>query len=213
MTPSRRSEWERQHSQFPGKRWLGTPPADVVEALCLSGILDRCEHGGAVLEFGIGSGEFCRLMADRGFAVTAVDVSAIGLQSVSEFSKTCLTTEMPSLPSDSIDLAVSFLAFQHIPDSELAWVIQHLVRAMKPRGTLAFQFAHVHDPAGEVCPVFRADIANGHVFSHSPERINEMVVSAGGSLEWACGPTNPVQGVWWHYAHVSKVEGETCERR
>lgn len=115
------------------------------------------------LDLGCGVGRFTRVLADRTAHVHAVDVSSEMLERAQQMLASHGNVEFHHgdgvslpLPDASVDVAVSFVVFQHIPDPLVTLgYIRELGRVLRPGGWAVFQLSN--DPA--VHRVGRADLA------------------------------------------------------
>lgn len=122
----------------------------------LADIEQDVDAGGTVLEIGCGVGRMLRPLAQRFALVQGVDVSAemisraqtrladLGNVNVSLTDGTSLRP----IKSNSVDIAISYLVFQHIPDASTVEAnIADTFRVLRPGGVFKFQVAGRADTA------------------------------------------------------------------
>jgi SAM-dependent methyltransferase len=103
-------------------------------------MLERVEGRGfnAALDVGCGEGRFCRMLRDRGIAVTGIDPTQALLRRARELDPAGDYREGRAEALDfavaSFDLVVSYLTLIDIPD--ICKAIPEMVRVLKPGGTL-----------------------------------------------------------------------------
>ena len=137
--------------------------------------------------------------------VHALDISPFALDKVRD----CVTagwvpSELGNLPGNTFDLAISHLVSQHMNDADLEDQIREVVRALKPEGIFAMQFAY--RLIGEEGTIIQSD-------AHSKEgsncrslaRMEDLIAKAGGQIAWA-EPIGafPAFGSGWYGIHIRK---------
>jgi SAM-dependent methyltransferase len=126
-------------------------PADLVDLACAG--LGR---GSRVLEVGCGTGKLTRDLAQRGFAVDAVDpgegMVVVARRAAPEASFHVARFEDLDLPPGAFDAACSATAF-HWVDPRVGWA--KVARLLRPGGTFAL-LTHTVDTTGPLHDEFRA---------------------------------------------------------
>jgi SAM-dependent methyltransferase len=121
------------------------PGAPLGDDLGLLGDVD----GTRAIELGCGGAQFGIALAERGAAVTGVDVSEAQLAHARENAAErgqeidfvhASVTDMPSVPDDAYDLAFSAFAFQWVGDLEACFAEAH--RVVREGGRLVFSVDH-----------------------------------------------------------------------
>jgi len=119
------------------------------------------------LDVGCGVGRFTRILADRTAHVHGIDVSTEMIERAKQLlgSHGNVTlhqgdgTSLRPLPDASIDIAVSFVVFQHIPDPAVTLgYLRELGRVLRPGGWTVFQLSNdpsVHRPREDYRPRLR----------------------------------------------------------
>jgi 2-polyprenyl-3-methyl-5-hydroxy-6-metoxy-1,4-benzoquinol methylase len=97
-------------------------------------------RGARVLEIGCGSGEFSKVLGERGALVTAADISPAAVERTKRLTKglsvTCDVADLMALPyrDESFELVVSLETLEHTPSPFQATA--ELVRVTRPGGRL-----------------------------------------------------------------------------
>jgi SAM-dependent methyltransferase len=122
---------------------------------------------GTALDVGCGVGRFTRVLADRTAHVHGIDVSTEMIERAKQLlashgNVTLLQgdgTSLLPLPDASIDVAISFVVFQHIPDPAVTLgYLRELGRVLRPGGWTVFQLSNdpsVHRPHEDHKPRLR----------------------------------------------------------
>jgi SAM-dependent methyltransferase len=193
--------WEMQHERRdPG--WLSsTDPTQVWSRL---GVLDKLKAGSVVLNIGVGVGAEARDLDARGCQVHCLDISQRALEGVRNIATIWRTDELNALPADTFDLACSHLVVQHMTDDDLAAQMQSVIRALKPDGIFALQFAYLIKDPEYRNPPSRPSVKGGGVL-YSPNRIAEIAMKAGGRVVWL-QPSDefPELGSMWHASQIAR---------
>lgn len=104
-----------------------------------------------VLEIGCGVGRLTRSLAARGASVRALDVSERMLELAREYNHRLDNVEwilgdgssLTGVDSASVDVCISHVVFQHIPDPEITLTyLREIGRVLRPGGWAAFQFSN-----------------------------------------------------------------------
>lgn len=129
---------------------------DLERLLAALGV--ELEPGQVVVDIGCGVGRLTRVLARRATQVYAIDVSAEmierartlhdGLANVSWIVGDGVS--LRPLPAGSVDLCLSHVVFQHIPDPAITLgYVREMARVLRPGGMAAFQIstdARIHRP-------------------------------------------------------------------
>jgi ubiquinone/menaquinone biosynthesis C-methylase UbiE len=124
--------------------WSGPRPTKT-RAEYLDKLLSLLPEGASILELGCGAGVPCtQLMADKGFQVTATDISSAQIELAREHvpKATLIKSDMLSLdlPSESFDAVVAFYSLFHLPQAEHAQIITKIAGWLKVGGYALFNF-------------------------------------------------------------------------
>ncbi|WP_051478670.1 class I SAM-dependent methyltransferase [Arthrobacter sp. H5] len=170
--------WDSRYSEQPAI-WSGNPnPQLVTEAADLP--------PGRSLDVGAGEGADAIWLAQRGWTVTAVDISAVALQRAQahargqtiEWKRADLTTWAP--PSSSFDLVSA--QFMQLPPEPRAALFRNIIAAVAPGGTL---LVVAHDPS---------DMESGAHRPHHPDLFytaEDIAGSLGTEWEIVAAQTRP----------------------
>jgi SAM-dependent methyltransferase len=120
----------------------------------IDGILElvgaRLRSGDVVLDLGCGVGRLTRALAQRTAHVHALDVSSEMLERARELNAQLTNvswhhgdgTTLHPLEDASVDVALSHVVFQHIPDPQITLgYVAELGRVLRPGGWTAFQIS------------------------------------------------------------------------
>lgn len=115
-------------------------PEDPTTLAALEALACGLQPGAAVLDLGCGAGiPATRWLAERGYSVTGVDVSARQLELARRYvpEATFIKADMTDLPfePESFDAAVAFHAIIHVPREEHPALLAAIHRWLKPGGT------------------------------------------------------------------------------
>jgi 2-polyprenyl-3-methyl-5-hydroxy-6-metoxy-1,4-benzoquinol methylase len=153
---SRSAYWDQRFSSYGGSRgaykaicsygmpYLYNKYIDLLQRKAFCAALDRLGVAGRqVLDVGCGVGRWCRLLSDRGAAVTGADISehAVALARARTAGSGMRFVVSPvsrlDLPPASFDLITCVTVLQHIVDEdELSSSLAALRRLLKPGGRL-----------------------------------------------------------------------------
>ncbi len=194
------SWWERAH-QADHAFWLsGTPGIEVWRCL---GVEELVTPGASVLNIGVGLGLCTRHLAERDCLVSAMDISPTALQRVSDVARTYLADDMAALPPRAFDLALSHLVAQHMLDQDIQAQMEAVIRALKPTGVFAIQFASWLDDVEDESERSTFDAKRGGMFRTSA-KMKDMAARAGGRvLSCAEHSRYPHYAASWHVIHIT----------
>ncbi len=128
--------------------WSGNPNPQLVAEVADLG-------PGAALDIGAGEGADAMWLAQRGWTVTAVDISSVALDRASQLARAFdadaaerITWQQADVtewapPADSFDLVSS--QFMHLPSAQRAPYVRRCAAAVKPGGVLLVVGHHIHD--------------------------------------------------------------------
>jgi len=192
-----RQDWD-QRARENAMYFIVTDSAESEEQFAASGessvqyILQDVEHllppKAAVLEIGCGIGRMLRPLARRFETVSGVDVSPemvsrarVRLADQKNITIRQMTGRtLDPIGTEKIDLAISYLVFQHIPDASVVEdIIRDTFRVLKPGGIFKFQVAGSPDGEGAAMAerLRTKDTWSGVSFSES--EVRQMVERAG----------------------------------
>jgi 2-polyprenyl-3-methyl-5-hydroxy-6-metoxy-1,4-benzoquinol methylase len=200
------------------EQYLATKdPEDPLVLRALEDLASLLPSQAAVLDLGCGAGvPVTRWLADRGFAVTGVDVSARQLELARTYvpEGTFLKADMTEVvfESKSFDAVVAFHSIIHVPRTEHPTLLKRIHRWLKPAGallatmTVADYEGRDEDWEGWGAPM---------VWSHYDSKANvAMLREAGFEIRYAeprtGGGTGDEMETWlWVLASKSSREGAT----
>jgi SAM-dependent methyltransferase len=100
-----------------------------------------------IVEIGCGIGRLTRVLAARGRAVKAFDISEEMLAQARQHNQVLSNVDwihgdgrtLAPLPDESADACLSFVVFQHLPDPELTYgYVREIGRVLRPSGWAVF---------------------------------------------------------------------------
>jgi SAM-dependent methyltransferase len=193
--------WDRAH-QADHRQWLsGTTGPEVWARLDVDSLL---KPGAEILNIGVGLGVCTRGLSARGCKVSVLDISSIAIERVKDVATGYLASDLPSLPSNGFDAALSHLVAQHMLDGDLEDQIRHVLRSLKPDGLLAMQYA-IHKfgvaPDAEQSVV---DVKGGSI-CRTEESFNALVERAGGKVVRTLERESHPCGIIWRVAHIRRI--------
>jgi 2-polyprenyl-3-methyl-5-hydroxy-6-metoxy-1,4-benzoquinol methylase len=138
--PHRRTV-ESGYDQMAEQYLASKDPKDPLALRALANLASLLPKEAAVLDLGCGAGEpVTRWLADRGFAVTGVDVSAKQLELARKYvpDGTFLRADMTEVvfEPESFDAVVAFHSIIHVPRSEHPALLESIYRWLRPGGAL-----------------------------------------------------------------------------
>jgi 2-polyprenyl-3-methyl-5-hydroxy-6-metoxy-1,4-benzoquinol methylase len=125
-----------------GEHYLATrDPEDPLTLRALEDLASLLPSEAAVLDLGCGAGvPVTRWLADRGFAVTGVDVSAKQLELARTYvpDGTFIKADMTEVVfgPESFDAVVAFHSIIHVPRTEHTTLLESIYRWLEPGGAL-----------------------------------------------------------------------------
>ena len=200
------------------ERYLATKdPEDPLALRALEDLASLLPPEAAVLDLGCGAGvPVTRWLANRGFAVTGVDVSAKQLELARKyvpngtFRKADMTEA--TFAAESFDAVVAFHSIVHVPRAEHLTLLKSIYRWLKPRGAfLATMTVADYEGRDENWEGWGAPM----VWRHYHRKANvAMLREAGFEIRYAerrtGGGTGDETETWlWVLAHKRTREGAT----
>ena len=196
------------------EQYLATKdPEDPLALRALADLASHLPKEAAVLDLGCGAGvPVTRWLADRGFAVTGVDVSAKQLELARTYvpDGTFIKADMTEVDfgPESFDAVVAFHSVIHVPRTEHPALLESIHRWLEPGGallatmTVADYEGRDEDWEGWGAPM---------VWSHYDRNANvAMLREAGFEIEYAEPGTGDQTETWlWVLASKSSREGAT----
>jgi SAM-dependent methyltransferase len=188
--------WDRAH-ETDHLYWLtGSEAKEVWNRLSVTG---RIRPGAEVLNIGVGMGRDTRDLAKAGCRVSVLDISPIALKRVADVAPGYLAADLAALPDGKFDFALSHLVAQHMTDGDLVEQIRHVLRALKPGGFLAMQYAS--HPVLEA-PVQSGDNLRGGSVYRTENAFKAVVQQAGGAVKLSKLRESHPCGTIWRVAHI-----------
>ncbi len=169
-------------------------------------ISERIIPGASVLEIGVGGGSNVKELSARGLKVYVLDITQAALQKVEPITEgRWLESQIDLIPKKTFDLAMSHLVTQHLNNRTLSKQIRYILRALKPGGIFAMQFAdHINGTEEES---FNEKIESQRVGAvcRSITMMKQIVNASGGKITWISPPQNFHEyGSRWFYIHIKR---------
>jgi len=155
--------------------------------------------GATALDLGCGIGRVARYLAPRCATLWAVDASPrmlelagarlSGLPNV-RFAR-CVDTDVPDVPTASVDLAYALLVLQHLEREDAFLLLEELRRVVKPSGTVFVTFPNLLSDtylASFLAYARHGETANpARARMYTPEEVARVVPAAGFAVEVEAG--------------------------
>lgn len=165
-------------------------------------------QGAPILEIGVGGGTDIRELHGKGLEVHIVDIVPAAFDRVEGcFEKAWFESELQLLPENYFPCAISHLVTQHIDNNILVRQISHVVRALRPDGVFAMQFADglpsISDDSYDES-LTAQQIGSVH---RTPQMVKSIVERCGGKVSWISRPEPyPEHRKQWYYVHIRKAK-------
>lgn len=170
----------------------------------LLNIIPYIVPGRNVLEIGVGHGRDIIELRNEGLNVYALDIAQAAIHKVADIvCDSWLVSQLSFLPDDFFDLAISNLVAQHMSTEALAEQLKYVIKALKPGGIFAMQFADLIVPA----EIYNEDLNNQKVggVCRNLTMMKQMVESCLGKIIWHKRLREfPEYGSCWYAIHISK---------
>ncbi|MDR9777571.1 class I SAM-dependent methyltransferase [Rhizobium hidalgonense] len=187
------------------------PPGTILQLMYFSERLDRLKAGRFV-EIGAGAGEITSILLSRGWSGSIYEFDARTAEKLRErFSREIASdrlvlnnSDYVQSETDDFDLVVSSMVMEHLSDGDEALFMQKSLANLERKGGMLIGIV----PAGPRYWGVEDDIA-GHFRRYTPEWINSITHSNGGSLVHVKGLTFPVSNLLLPLSNylVAKQEG------
>ena len=184
--------WDDVHREGTGCWLTDTPPEDYIRNLHLN--LSGPQR---IMEIGIGRGLMVRYMLRHDHEVTAVDISGVALYGLPLDVAAVRADLMASLPSNSRDLAISYLTLQHVGPEMAKHIIKHAVRIC---GVFKFQMASLICPGHGVTGYTAKYSEGGPLFMHKISDFEEALPEI--TFKRLGGKPHPAQNIAWHFVEA-----------
>jgi len=196
--------WESQHQKDEALWLTGSLGPEVWEYL---GIEDRIRPGASVLNIGVGLGHCTRALVDRGCQVDVLDIASSALDRVKDVArKGWLVSDLPLLPANCMDLAISNLVAQHMNNRDLLVQLRAVIQSLKPEGVFAMQFAYALDGALNDKEKNPLEAAQTGIF-RTLGGMEGLVREAGGQILRAMRIGYfPGPGIGWYGVHIVRAD-------
>jgi len=154
---------------------------------------------GTAMDVGCGIGRVARYLAPRCATLWAVDASPRMLELARDrlageanvrFAR-CIDTDIPDVPTASVDLVYSLLVLQHLEREDAFLLLEELRRVVKPSGTVFLTFPNLLSDtylSAFVDYAHRGETANpARARMYTPQEVERVVPAAGFDVELEAG--------------------------
>jgi 2-polyprenyl-3-methyl-5-hydroxy-6-metoxy-1,4-benzoquinol methylase len=190
--------WNRAHETDHAYWLTGSPGPEVWARL---GVEELLVPGAQALNIGVGLGRCTRDLAERGCAVSVLDISPAAVERVSDVAAGYLADNLSSLPSGRFDVALSHLVAQHMSDADLSDQIHHVLRSLKPGGIFAMQYANHKFGVADDQPQ-SLDMLKGGSICRQEDQMAALVARAGGCVVRSYTKEAHECGIIFQVAHI-----------
>ncbi len=205
-SPSVQEFWNTAHREGMHLWLTGSEPREVFRRLGIEERLFGTQVSELeILNVGVGEGYCTRYLSEHGAVVDCLDISEVALKRVRPFSRQRFLT-VDDCASNSYDLIIHHLVAQHMSHIDLQRQMAGLIRALKPQGILAIQYAgSAHDDSLTTWDPDERMCKTGGVL-RSNAFFSELVTKAGGKVEnMTYAETNLRYGSRFAVAHIVRA--------
>jgi 2-polyprenyl-3-methyl-5-hydroxy-6-metoxy-1,4-benzoquinol methylase len=107
-------------------------------------------HGRHALDLGCGPGFYSRILAEKGWVVTSVDLEETNIAAAARFAHRTIAGDvlavLPALPDNTFDLVLALELIEHMPQG--ARLPQEVLRVVRPEGLLIISTPNRLSPEG-----------------------------------------------------------------
>jgi len=198
--------WEANHKEEEPFLLSGTSGKDVWRVLDIQHIINANKK---ILNIGVGLGHCTRELNRIGAKIHALDISSIALKRVENYVEHAwFPSQLPDLPKNYYDLAISHLVAQHMSDADLLYQIEYVVKSLKPGGFFAIQIAFPKQKDYQLIESFDTQKWGGVL--RSLKHIHDLVEKAGGKTVWVDKIGDfPDFEVGWYGLHIVRNDSNS----
>lgn len=199
--------WDNCHHKDADERhqWMltGSFGPEVWKRLNIETLL---KPGAKVLNIGVGKGLCTKALVDLGCKVSALDISTHALDKVQTIcERTYLHSQLPEMPKNYFDVAISHLVTQHISNAALLEQLRGVIAALTPQGIFGMQFLYYLGDKRFWLADDSVKEQNGGGVGRSLGMMEQLVYQAGGELIQATHlGTYPHYNVGWYSIQITK---------
>ena len=197
--------WDKMHMENNIKFLTGSTGPKVWKQLNITNLIKKDK---VVLNIGVGLGYCSFALKEKQVQLHCLDISQVALDRVRKIAKVWLASELNLLPSNTFDLAISYLVTQHISDIDLKTQLVNVIRALKPEGIFAMQFAFDTNEKNKLSVYTNRNFQNGGV-CRDLNYITKLVSEANGKIVWISKPTLYLkQQAGFYSIHIKKKDAQ-----
>lgn len=189
--------WENNHNAK-NRFWLtNSIPSSVYKIHKIEHLVNKKDMN--ILEIGVGFGDSIRFLS-KSHNVYAVDISNKALERVEDVSTTIQSYE--PWVSDTIDLAICHLVFQHCGDDDIRHLMKQTINSLKDDGLFSFQSAYVD--TSKLDSTRKQYVAENHLYFRTVDEIKSIVDECGGEVVWVSDKQvfPNACGIEWNIFHI-----------
>jgi len=167
--------WREQHEI--GGYWLSnTKPIYIYDQHDIKNLI---LYGNPIniMDVGIGNGDLIKELVSYNHNVIAVDICENALNKVENIAKTYLVDNLSNITSNSIDLCICHLVFQHNNIEIINMMIREIYRILKVNGIFTFQIAFKLDSNIPLEDEYTNREIAGIEFIYTTDQISNMIES------------------------------------
>ncbi len=187
--------WDRRHRS--GVQHYLSPATSGEKMWGFLNIKGKLSEGAEALEIGVGSGRCTRDVIARGVRLSALDISPAALKKV-EGLVVAGYLQATGLPSDTFDVVFSHLVSQHMSDEDLVIQVEQVLRALKPSGVFAMQFASGRKKGQSLLMQQRGGVCR------TLDDMRKLVAEVGGQVAWAAKARQVTPRTLWQGVHIRR---------
>lgn len=130
-------QFQASHTPFDFTKYK--KPYEIRRIEILSKVLASVQ-GETAVDIGCGPGFFSKMLASKGWSVTAIDTDRENVESAGQYAQETHLGNAPTIlatfPESYYDLILALEIVEHMPKSHAADLLAEITRTLKPRGSL-----------------------------------------------------------------------------
>ena len=202
--------WKSFHTSQNTALLTDSNPSAVIKNLGIHNIFSILNKEDAhILTIGVGMGKLERDIHSWKIKVSSLDITPEAFKCIEGIlHNQYLSADVDKLPTDTFDLAISYMVACHQSDQVLQIQIQEILRALKPTGIFALLVAGPGDNP-HVYTGDEMDHCRRGSKMRTPQEITELVKVSGGDVKWVGEPLGGCTSFIMSYpVHIIKHTSE-----